>query len=162
MDRLAESLHERFKPGFGPYDFCGTAIGGERVILAKPTTYMNRSGIAVDDVVKRYAVPLDRLLVVCDDFNIALGKIRLRLQGSAGGHQGLVSVIRFLRTEEFPRMRLGIGLEPGRDVIPYVLSRFSRSEKPEVDEMVQTGSEVLSGLVEHGLEWAMNRYNRRS
>ncbi len=160
LDRLAETWRERFKPGFGPYDFCGAAVGGEKVILAKPTTYMNRSGIAVDDLLKRYDVPMERLVVVCDDFNLPLGKVRLRLRGSPGGHQGLVSVIRFIRTEEFARLRMGIGLTAGADVVSYVLSRFPKSEKPAVAEMVQTGSEILAGLVEHGFEWAMNRYNR--
>jgi PTH1 family peptidyl-tRNA hydrolase len=160
LDRVAETWHERFKPGFGPYDFCGTAVGGDKVILAKPTTYMNRSGIAVDDLVKRYDVPIERLLVICDDFNLPLGKVRLRLRGSPGGHQGLVSVIRFIRTEEFARLRMGIGLTAGADVVSYVLSRFSKSEKPAVAEMVETGSEIIAGLVEHGFDWAMNRYNR--
>jgi len=160
LDRLAEGWGERFRPGFGPYEFCGTAFAGEKVILAKPATFMNRSGIAVDDLIKRYEVPAERLVVICDDFNLPLGKVRLRPGGSAGGHQGLVSVIRFIRTEEFARLRMGIGLIPGADVVSYVLSRFSKSEKPAVTEMVQTGSEMLAGLVENGFEWVMNRYNR--
>lgn len=159
LDRLAEGWGERFKPGFGPYEFCGTAFAGEKVILAKPSTFMNRSGIAVDDLVKRYEVPAERLVVICDDFNLPLGRVRLRLRGSAGGHQGLASVIRFIRTEEFARLRMGIGLSPGADVVSYVLSRFSKKDKPAVTEMVQTGSEILAGLVENGFEWAMNRYN---
>jgi PTH1 family peptidyl-tRNA hydrolase len=159
LDRLAETWRERFKPGFGPYDLCSTAFGGEKILLVKPTTYMNQSGIAVGDLVERYKVPLSRIVVACDDFNLPLGKIRLRLKGSAGGHQGLASVIRFLGTQNFARIRLGIGLKREAEVISYVLSRFSRKEKSVVNEMVETGTDILAGISENGFEWAMNRYN---
>jgi PTH1 family peptidyl-tRNA hydrolase len=160
LDRLAESRGGRFKPGFGPYDLCSMALGREKVLLVKPTTYMNRSGIAVDDAIKRYDVPLSRVVVVCDDFNLPVGKIRLRMKGSAGGHQGLVSVIRFWGSQEFARIRLGIGLEPEADVVSYVLSRFSRKEKSAVNEMVETGAEILADIPESGFERVMNLYNR--
>ena len=162
LDRLAERWGGRFKPGFGPYDGFNTTVAGEKILLVKPTTYMNRSGIAVQDAMRRFELPFSRLVVVCDDFNLPLGTLRLRTKGSDGGHQGLASVIQMLGTRSFARLRLGIGLIPGEEVVGYVLSRFSKSEQPTVAEMVESGSEALTVVVERGFEWAMTRFNRRS
>jgi peptidyl-tRNA hydrolase, PTH1 family len=162
VDALAGRWGGSFKKGFGPYDAFLSKRGGGRTILAKPTTFMNNSGAAAGDLIRRYEVPLERFAVLSDDFNLALGRIRIRAGGSDGGHQGLASVIRFLGTQEFPRIRLGIGLEPGANVIHYVLARFAKSEKKAVDEMVERAADACEALMEHGLEWTMNRFNRDS
>jgi peptidyl-tRNA hydrolase, PTH1 family len=160
LDRLAERWNERFKPGFGPYDFLQANVAGGKILLAKPTTFMNRSGVAVQDAVRRYEVPLSNLIVVCDDFNLSLGAIRLRLKGSDGGHNGLASVIQSLGTSDFNRLRLGIGLQPRVDAIDYVLSRFPRKEQAAVETLVEDGADALIAAAENGIDWAMNRYNR--
>jgi PTH1 family peptidyl-tRNA hydrolase len=159
LDRVAGRWRESFRKGFGPYDAVSALRGGTRVILAKPTTFMNRSGIAVDDAVKRYGVDLSRLVVLSDDFNLPLGRIRIRTKGRDGGHQGLASVILYLGTEEFPRLRLGIGLTPGRDVIKYVLASFPRSERPAAEEMVERAADAVESILDLGVEAAMNRFN---
>jgi PTH1 family peptidyl-tRNA hydrolase len=160
LDRLAERWGGRFKTGFGPYDFFQAKAAGDTILLVKPATFMNRSGAAVQDAVRRYEVPLSSVIVVCDDFNIPLGALRLRPKGSDGGHNGLASVVQSLGTSDFGRLRLGIGLRPGADVIDYVLSRFPRKEQAAVEALVEDGSDALIATAENGLDWAMNRYNR--
>jgi peptidyl-tRNA hydrolase, PTH1 family len=160
LDRLAERWNGRFKTGFGPYDFFQAKAAGGTVLLVKPTTFMNRSGAAVQDAVRRYEVTLSSVIVVCDDFNLPLGALRLRPKGSDGGHNGLASVIQSLGTSDFGRLRLGIGLQPRADVVDYVLSRFPRKEQAAVETLVEDGSEALIAAAENGLDWAMNRYNR--
>jgi PTH1 family peptidyl-tRNA hydrolase len=160
LDRLGDKWGCKFKKGFGPYHSIQARRKTQRVILAKPTTYMNQSGIAVDDLMKRYKPDLSKIVVVCDDFNLPLGAIRLRSRGSDGGHQGLASIIRFLGTEEFSRLRLGVGLEPGADVVQYVLSRFSRQEKSDVNRMVEQAAEAVDEMLDHPIEWIMNRFNQ--
>jgi PTH1 family peptidyl-tRNA hydrolase len=105
-------------------------------------------------------VPLSSVIVVCDDFNLPLGTLRLRPKGSDGGHNGLASVIQCLGTSDFGRLRLGIGLQPRADVIDYVLSRFPRKEQAAVETLVEDGSDALIAAAENGFDWAMNRYNR--
>ncbi len=160
LDRLAERWDGRFKPGFGPYDFYQTKTPGGKILLVKPSTFMNRSGAAVQDAVRRYEVPLSGLIVICDDFNLPLGTLRLRPKGSDGGHNGLASVIQSLGTSDFGRLRLGIGLRPGAGTVDYVLSRFPRKEQAAVETLVEDGADALIAAAENGFEWAMNRYNR--
>jgi peptidyl-tRNA hydrolase, PTH1 family len=160
LDRLAERWNGRFKPGFGPYDFLQANAAGGKILLAKPTTFMNRSGAAVQDAVRRYEVPLSSLIVVCDDFNLALGAIRLRPKGSDGGHNGLASVIEALGTSDFARLRLGIGLRPGINTVDYVLSRFPRKELAAVETLVEDGADALIAAAEDGIDRAMSRWNR--
>ena len=160
LDRLAERWGGRFKPGFGPYDFLQTKAPGGKILLVKPSTFMNRSGAAVQDAVRRYEVPLSALIVICDDFNLPLGTLRLRPKGSDGGHNGLASVIQALGTSDFGRLRLGIGLRPGAGTVDYVLSRFPRKEQAAVETLVEDGADALIAAAENGFEWAMNRYNR--
>jgi peptidyl-tRNA hydrolase, PTH1 family len=159
LDRLAGRAEMR--KGDGPYNFGRIRIGGEDVLLAKPLTYMNRSGVAVSDLVLRYAVPLERMVVICDDIRLPFGKLRFRPGGSDGGHNGLASIIRFLGSEGFPRLRLGIG-SPERDVVEFVLAPFDRDEEADVERLVEAGSEGLSFLVRNGAEKAMNPLNRQA
>jgi PTH1 family peptidyl-tRNA hydrolase len=135
-------------------------IAGERTMLLWPHTLMNRSGKSVLAAVGFYQLPLTELLVVCDDFNLALGTLRFRRQGSAGGQRGLQDIIHRLGTEEFSRLRIGIGPVPaGRDAADFVLNRFSPSERPVIDDAINRAAEGAECWVTHGIEASMNQYN---
>lgn len=160
LENLVKKWNEKFKKGKGPYDISETTIGSHRILFAKPTTYMNKSGIAVDDLVKRYSIELSHLLVLCDDLNLPLGKLRLRKKGSDGGHKGLASIISYLNTEEFSRLRLGIGSNLETNATDYVLSSFYPAEQPFVNLMIERGAQAVVDFVDKGIEWTMNFYNR--
>ena len=160
LDNLAKGWQKEFRKGKGHYKIIKTIIGSQKVILAKPTTYMNESGIAVYELVNKYNIELFNLLVLCDDLNLPLGKLRLRKKGSAGGHKGLASIIAALETDEFPRLRFGIGYNPLMDVSEYVLSPFLPAERDVVNSMIEKGGKAVKDFVERGIEWTMNFYNR--
>ncbi|MFT5087345.1 MAG: PTH1 family peptidyl-tRNA hydrolase [Candidatus Latescibacterota bacterium] len=131
---------------------------GQSVLLAKPQTYMNRSGRAVKALCTRYEVEPSSVLVVYDDFLIDFGRLRLRRRGSDGGHNGLASVLEELASQDLPRLRLGIGQPPqGTDIIDYVLAPFSGGKG--VEELVQRGVAALDLYFAEGVEAAMNRFN---
>lgn len=133
-------------------------IAGEEVLLAKPQTLMNRSGESVAGLVRRYRLALEDVLVIVDDVNLSLGRLRIRARGSAGGHKGLRSIIKHLGSEEFARLRMGIG-SPDRDAVEYVLSRFKRAERPSVQAMIRQAAEAVATLLREGVEPAMNKFN---
>ena len=136
------------------------ALGSEKVLLVAPQTYMNLSGRSVQPLVDFYQLPLDDLLVVCDDFNLDLGRLRLRPGGSAGGQKGLADIILRLGTEEFPRLRIGIGRPPGRmDSADYVLGRFRKDERQEIEHAVLAAADGVEIWTRDGLAAAMNRVN---
>jgi PTH1 family peptidyl-tRNA hydrolase len=159
VDGLARRCGAEWRKGEGQYLFARAEMNGEPALLAEPLTFMNRSGIAVFDLVTRYAVSLERLTVVSDDLNLPLGRFRLRSAGSDGGHNGLASVIRYLRSESFARMRLGIGTPPD-NAVEFVLSPFRKEEEAQVEDMVERGVDALVDVVRYGLEKAMNRNNK--
>ena len=135
----------------GPFRFGGS----DPVLRGKPQDYMNLSGPPLQSIVGRQHVPLGRLLVACDDINLPLGKLRLRPSGSAGGHNGLSSIIGCLGPD-FPRLRLGVGKEPpGWDRADWVLSRFKPEERAAVDEMLAKAEAVVRDVVERGIEAAV-------
>ncbi len=131
---------------------------GEQILLAKPQTFMNNSGDAVGQLVRRHKLEPDAVLVVYDDLDLPLGKIRIRLQGSSGGHKGMNSIIRQLHSTDFPRMRIGIGRTG--DAIDHVLSRFSRRERQIIDPTLALAADALDTVLDEGIEAAMNVYNR--
>ena len=133
-------------------------VAGVQVVLAKPRTYMNLSGEAVVRLVPRFGVHLDDLLVICDDLDLPLGKLRIRQRGGSAGHKGVQSIIASLGSEEFPRIRVGIG-RPEGDEVAYVLSDFTAEEKDIVKESIATVSDAISCILDEGIEAAMNRYN---
>jgi len=136
------------------------AIGKEKVLLVRPLTFMNASGLCVAGLVRYFDCCLSELLVICDDVNLDLGRIRLRRSGSAGGHKGLTSIIQHLHSEEFARLRIGIGHRPeGMDMMSYVLGVFRRGERPQVNEVVERAIQAVETWVYHGVEEAMNRFN---
>jgi PTH1 family peptidyl-tRNA hydrolase len=132
---------------------------GERVMLVKPLTFMNRSGDCVAPLVRNKVDSLEDVLVITDDVNLPLGKLRLRPGGSAGGHNGLKSLIERLGSQEFPRVRMGVGQSGGRELADHVLSRFHPDEGPEVDRMVKLAAEAALCFVAQGIEKAMNQFN---
>ena len=140
------------------------AVPGEReaALLVKPLTFMNRSGLAVGALQRYYRVALSDLLVVTEDVNLPLGRLRARPQGSAGGHNGLRSVIEWLGTEGFPRFRVGVGRgDPRHRLAGRVLSRFDPDERPVIDDAVRSAAEAVDLFVESGIEPVMNRFNRQ-
>ena len=136
------------------------AIEGKSVVLAKPRTYVNRSGEAARYLLARYRVPPEVVLVVYDDIALPPGKIRLRPEGGAGGHNGMKSIIDALGTQEFPRLRVGVGHpEDGGDQIGHVLGILPEAEQRIVDASVACVSKAVAGLLEDGMERTMNRFN---
>ena len=134
--------------------------GQEQVLLVCPNTFMNRSGLAVQAVVEFYKLELSQILVVCDDLNLDLGRLRFRAKGSAGGQKGLVDVIRLLGTDEWSRLRVGIGEVAGAwDAADYVLSRFTKAEVPIVQVVIEQAATAVEDWVRHGVALCMNRYN---
>lgn len=132
--------------------------GGERVLLAKPQTFMNESGSAVSALVDRYGIRPEDLIVVYDDMDLPPGRIRIRKKGSSGGHRGMNSIIRSLGTTDFPRLRIGIG--HGDEAVEHVLSRFSRKELALVRPALERAVDALEMIIKDGIEAAMNVYNR--
>ncbi len=135
-------------------------LGGEPVLLVKPLTFMNRSGVALPALMERASAAPQDVIAVVDDVALELGTLRLRERGSHGGHNGLRSMIEVLGTEDFPRLRVGIrGGEPPADLAGYVLSDFAPAEVLVVQEMVGRAAEALECLTREGTAAAMSRYN---
>jgi PTH1 family peptidyl-tRNA hydrolase len=134
--------------------------GGVQTLLLKPQTYMNRSGTSVLAARDFYKLDLKDLLIICDDFNLPLAKLRIRLKGSSGGQKGLQDIIRCLGTDEVPRLRIGIGPPPPNwDVADYVLSRFSEDEQPPVTDAVRRAADATRLWSVSGIEVCMNQFN---
>ncbi len=160
LDRLAERLGVRFRRLQFKALTTDARYGDAKIILAKPQTYMNLSGQAVGALVRFYKVPPEQLLVAYDDLDLPLGTVRLRPKGGHGGHKGMRSIIERLGTQEFPRLRLGIGRPPGRmDAADYVLQRFSLAELTAMETAWARGVEGIFRWLEDGLDAAMNFVN---
>lgn len=128
------------------------------IILAKPMTYMNNSGAAVGPLVNRYDIAFSDIIVIYDDVYIDLGVLRIRQKGSDGGQKGMHSIIQHLGTDQFPRIRIGIG-EPVGDLIDYVLSEFSEEEENEIEKVVSRAVEAVETILKEDILSAMNRFN---
>lgn len=173
-----EYVHTRHNMGFKVIDLLAASLGieakrrrfgahvgegefsGQGLILLKPWQFMNFSGRAVARAVGFYRVGLNELLVVTDDMDLEPGRIRLRARGSAGGHNGLADIIEKLGTDEFARLRVGIGRSAQQDPVEYVLDRPTGLEKPLLDMAVERAKEAVLCWVQCGIEVAMNRFNR--
>jgi len=137
-------------------------IAGEEVTLVLPQTYMNLSGNAVSELVRREVKDLKDIIVVCDDINLELGKIRMKKCGSSGGQKGLESIIHTIGTNEFQRLRVGIATEVHRgDITDYVLSPFKHKELRNVAHSIRLAKEALQGVIEEGIDKAMSKFNKR-
>ena len=143
---------------------CGSGfIEGQKVLLVKPQTYMNLSGDSISALMNFYKLdPARELIVIYDDISLDVGQLRIRKKGSAGGHNGIKNIIAHLGTQEFPRIKVGVGDKPPRmDLADYVLSRFSQGERRLVDEAAAESVEALALMVQGRIEEAMNLYNRK-
>lgn len=163
IDRLAGSLgapvdKKMFKALVGQ-----GLISGQKVIMAKPQTYMNLSGEAVAPILNWYKLEASDLLVIYDDLDLPPGRLRLRPGGGAGGHKGVQSIIQQLGTDNFTRIRVGIGRpeEPGYDTADFVLGRFNLQEAELIDQALTVAVEALRCIIGEGLDYAMNLYNRK-
>jgi peptidyl-tRNA hydrolase, PTH1 family len=165
VDRLATELRLRFKPGRGDFLIAEGTFRDRPLALVKPLTYMNNSGLAALDVMEQFEVKNEDLLVVCDDFQLPLGQLRLRLRGSDGGHNGLYSIIYHLRTDEFPRLRCGIASSTmpadKNRLADFVLEKFTPGEQSAADEMAQQAKDACLCALTDGLTKAMNTFNKK-
>ena len=136
-------------------------LGGQKVLMMKPVTYMNLSGEAVRQAADFYKVAPDHVLVVSDDTSLAVGKLRIRKGGSAGGHNGLKSIIQHLGTDQFPRLRLGVGEKPhpDYDLADWVLGKFQGEDKKQVDAAVKKAADAIECILSQGLDKGMNQFN---
>ena len=162
--RVIETLSRRMaialKATQGPCLLGTGYLDDAPVGLARPTTYMNESGRAVAFLRGHLGLSLDEMLIICDDVNLPLGKIRLRRSGSDGGHRGLESIISTLSSADFARLRLGIGFPgEGQDLISYVLEKFEQGEQSLVAEMVELAADATRSCFREGIESTMNRFN---
>ena len=134
------------------------SIFDEDVILFKPTTYMNLSGEAVREIVNYFKIDLEDIIVICDDMALPVGQIRLRVKGSSGGQKGLQNIIDNLHSEDFKRIRIGIG-EPEFDAVDYVLGKPLKEEQPLIDEAIKNAVEAIKEALKSDFERAMNKFN---
>ena len=138
-------------------------IGGEKVILMKPLSFMNLSGGPVQEMANYFKIdPETEMVVIYDDIDLEPGQIRIRKQGSAGGHNGIKDIIRRLGTEKFLRIKVGVGAKPkGWDLADHVLSRFADSDRRLVDEAIENAGDAVEKILSQGPDAAMNEYNRK-
>ena len=136
-------------------------ISGEKVLVMKPITYMNLSGEAVRQGVDFYKIPPDRVLVISDDTALALGRLRIRTKGSAGGHNGLKSIIQHLGTDQFPRLRVGVGEKPhpDYDMADWVLGKFTGEDKKTITAAVKRAADAIECILDEGIDRGMGKFN---
>ena len=163
VDRLVEDYNVpqggvKFNAMYGK-----TMIGGEKVILMKPLSFMNLSGGPVREMANYFKIdPESELIVIYDDIDLEPGQLRIRKQGSAGGHNGIKDIIRQLGTEKFLRIKVGVGAKPkGWDLADHVLGRFSTEDRKLVDEAIAKAAKAVDIIISQGTDAAMNEYNRK-
>lgn len=150
-------FQDKFKAQVAPADF-----EGHRVILVKPTTFMNLSGKSVIEVTQFYKIPVaTNLLVISDDLDLPVAALRLRVKGGTGGHNGLKSVVETLGTEEFPRMRIGIGRSAQMDGADYALARIAKSEESQFQDALNLAADAVESWIKEGILKAMNKFNKK-
>ena len=158
-DKLSTILDVKFKRK-RLYRYASTNYENEDIVLLKPRTFMNLSGKAISAAMHKYHIDVSRLLIICDDFNLPFGKIRIRAKGSDGGHNGLASIIEYLNTEQFPRLRIGIGSDfSEEEVTDFVLSSFNVEESEQIKEAVDISSQAVLSFIQNGVTHTMNEYN---
>ncbi len=140
-----------------------TTLGGEKLLLLRPQTFMNLSGNAVGPATSFYKIPPERIIVICDDIALPIGKLRIRTKGSAGGHNGLKSIISALGTDEFPRIKIGVGAPSSysteEEIINWVLGGFSKAEAALIDSACEKAIDALAVYISDGADRAMNLFN---
>ena len=158
VDKLNADVSEKKHKGL-----CGKAvIGGQKCILLKPQTYMNSSGESIRAAADYYKIEPEDIIVIYDDISLAPGQLRVRAKGSAGGHNGIKSIIAHLGTQEFPRVRVGVGEKPSRmDLADYVLGHFSAEDKKIMTDAVKEAADAACEIIESGIDHAMNEHNKK-
>ncbi len=160
MERLAGRWRQRLAPGPGPWEQALTEVAGTVVLLVEPLTYMNRAGAAAAALLERCDLPPGALLALYDDLDIPFGALRLRKQGGAAGHRGMLSLIEALGTQRFPRLRLGLGGIPFEgEAADFVLEEFRREEWASVETLCERAADALEVVAARGFEAAMNQFN---
>ena len=163
---LAHSLRAGLTEGRGDYLFSECVVAERRIILAVPSTYMNESGVAVAQLCEHFSLSPSGLVIVYDDFQLPLGMLRIRAEGSDGGHHGLASVIEHLQTENIPRLRVGIAGAtcPSEDrkelMASYVLSPFEEDEVKLAAKLTDHAGDALMAFIQHGIQFAMTNFNK--
>jgi PTH1 family peptidyl-tRNA hydrolase len=161
VETLARQFNAGFSSGKGNYLFAKFPYRGDSLILLKPMTYMNLSGHAVVAAMNFYKTEKEDLLVICDDLNLPLGSIRLRSKGSAGGQNGLKHIIQSLGSEEFARLRIGIGQElPPLSYSSFVLGKFTEEERKKADRVIPVCVDAVLAFAANGIGYAMNQFNK--
>lgn len=161
LDAVAESLGINDWRNMAEGVVASGMVGSEKILLAKPLTYMNNSGICVGEIMRFYKLPSSSLVVCHDDLDLPVGSVRIRKKGSSGGHNGIKSIIEHIGSEEFSRVRIGIGRPAvGATVINHVLSKFLPDELAKINDAVSYLAPAVQSIVADGIEMAMNRYNK--
>ena len=161
LDRLARRHGLAFTRQKGKAKITNGAIGGQRVILAKPQTYMNLSGQSVAALAKFFKIPAEQIMVIHDDLDLAPASLRLRPGGSSGGHRGLKSIIENLGSQDFARTRIGIGRPTHGDPVDYVLKNFTADEWIDMDRTLDRAIEAIEHWLAHGIDSTMNIFNQQ-
>lgn len=162
IDYIADELDVSIKKLKHKALYGETKINGDKVYLIKPQTYMNLSGDSIIEFSKFYKVAPQNIIVISDDISLETGRIRVRAKGSAGGHNGLKSIIYQLKTENFPRVRMGVGAKKeGTDLADHVLGRFSKSEIPVMEDAIIKAYGAVCEIIKNGTESAMNKFNSK-
>ena len=160
LDDLASRGRSRFKASGASIETAEIEIEGKRVLLVRPLTYVNRSGDALRHVMRKHHVGTDHLIVIYDDLNLETGKVRIRQKGGAGGHNGMKSIISTLATEEFARIRIGVGRPAdSSEQVDYVLGRMAPRERDIVRAAATRAADAAQAAMQDGLDTAMNRFN---
>lgn len=159
IDRLADKLNvsvdqQKFKGQYVKFKY-----HGEDVILLKPQTYMNLSGEAVSAIMNYFKIDREDLLVIYDDLDMPVGKLRLRVSGSAGGHNGIKNIIAHLNSQEFKRIRVGIDRHKYMKVVDYVLSKFTKAESEAIESGIENAANAVIDYLDNGFNHTMNNYN---
>ncbi|HEK4703182.1 TPA: aminoacyl-tRNA hydrolase [Clostridioides difficile] len=135
-------------------------VGTEKVLLVKPQTYMNLSGETLIDIYKYYKIDLSNIVVVYDDIDLEVGKIRIRKKGSGGTHNGMKSITKCLGSNDFPRVRVGVSKpEVGQDLADFVLSRFRKEESDNINEALEKATYAIDSIIRENIDMSMNKYN---
>lgn len=163
IDRFIEKHKLKYEPSKGEYHFCLGKIANEDFIIIRPTTYVNNSGLTALDVLEKHNIETDQLLVIVDDINLETGQIRVRKNGGSGGHNGLESIIYHLQSEDFPRIRFGIGndFEEGYQA-DYVLSKFTNKEFDKLEDNFNFAVELTNKFIEGGNKFMFDHFSKFS
>ena len=155
-DMLGTTVEEKkFKGCYGR-----GIIGGEKVLLLKPQTFMNLSGESIRAASDFYKVDPEHIIIIYDDISLDVGQLRIRKKGSAGGHNGIKNIIAHLGTQEFPRIKVGVGDKPKKmDLADYVLSRFSKEDRAAMEDAVKEAAKAVEVMITEGMDIAMNQFN---